>query len=229
MPIIRFKNKVPEVYISESRDFQIFIRILDIIQNSIKLDIDNMSNILSTEDISDVYIENLKSKIGFYTNKTFADNSIRLALAAFPYIIKYKGSYKGIVRCVNTFSKIMGITTEPKINIYNYYEENPEYNYTIRIGIKHKKLDTQLLDELLKYVVPTGYIVEIYFYEDTSIPNIDMAFTDIPYQYKTTGLELMSVRENKSNTNNIDSKYFNTVQSSVIYEIKEEGEQINAE
>ena len=73
MAVIRMKNNIPSPYVSESRDFQIFMRVLDFVQNSIKFDIDSISNIIDTDIISGDYVENLKSKIGFFTENIYSD------------------------------------------------------------------------------------------------------------------------------------------------------------
>ena len=51
MGIFRAVDNVPSVYSTESRDFQLFLRVLDFVQNSIKYDIDTMIYSLSTEDM----------------------------------------------------------------------------------------------------------------------------------------------------------------------------------
>lgn len=172
MAMIRTKNYVPDVYVSESRDFQLFLKVLDFVQNSLKYDIDTMLCSLSTQDIPGQYLERLKSKLGFYTNHTYEDESLRLALTVFPFIIRYKGSKEGIVRCVNAFLNHLGIRGKSKIDIYN------EPEYTVRIGLPTNLIDTTLLMDLLSYILPTGYFVEIIFYKDIAITPTPTVFTD---------------------------------------------------
>jgi len=84
MSVIRNKNNVPEIYVSESRDFQLFTRVLDFVHNSIKFDTDSILNVISTDDIQEGYLERLKSKLGFFTKNYYPDEELRLALCAFP-------------------------------------------------------------------------------------------------------------------------------------------------
>ena len=60
MSLIRTKNSVPQVYVSESRDFQLFTRVLDFVQNGLKFDIDSIVNVVDTQLIPTNYLDNLK-------------------------------------------------------------------------------------------------------------------------------------------------------------------------
>ncbi len=170
MAIIRTKNNVPQVYVSESRDFQLFTRVLDFTQNALKYDIDSMLNVLSTEDISEEHLYYLQSKIGFFTNRAYDESTMRKVLAAMPYIMKYKGSEAGIEMCINTFLNIVGFRDGYLVSIYN---ENDDANlrYKIRIGIDGNEVNTDILKDMLSYIIPTGYFVEFYFYKDVASIN----------------------------------------------------------
>lgn len=173
MAIIKTKNMVPQVYVSESRDFQLFTRVLDFTQNSIKFDIDAITDVIDTETIHSDYLDRLKSKLGFYTSNVYDNRTLRIVLSAFPHIVRYKGSEEGIVRCVNTFLKIIGVNEDFKVDIYNAHDTYP---YTIRVGIKSHIQDLRVLKDMLSYVVPTGYLTEIYFYSNPKMPNIETVF-----------------------------------------------------
>jgi hypothetical protein len=163
--------------VSESRDFQLFTRVLDFVQNSLKYDIDSILDILSSDTISEEYVDYLKSKVGFFTNKYYDDETLRKILSAMPYIIRYKGSETGISMCINTFLNIMGYRRKHTISIYTGHDE---YNYTIRVGIEGSAINTDILNDMLSYVIPTGYMVEFYFYVSTESPNNEHTINSAP-------------------------------------------------
>lgn len=151
--IIRTKDMLPEVYTSESRDFQILTRVLDYVQNSVKFDIDMINSINSTEDMPSVYLERLKSKIGFFTTQMFPDDQLRFILEVFPYILRYKGSITGIKRCIYAYLKMINSSSGAQISIENY---------CVRVGLPVGESNFKLLGEMLKYVIPVGFYLEMY-------------------------------------------------------------------
>lgn len=52
MSVRRLQNNVPEVYVKESRDFQLLCRLYDCILNGVKFDIDSMLNITDSKSCS---------------------------------------------------------------------------------------------------------------------------------------------------------------------------------
>ena len=173
--MIRNKNNVPQVYVSESRDFQLFTRLLDFVHNSVKYDIDSITDIIDTKVMSSHYLDRLKYKVGFMTSNIYDDDTMRIVLSAFPHILKYKGSEEGIQRCVYTFLNCIGIKNRCTINIYNDNDDE-SLKYKVRIGIDSNVTDITLLKDLLRYVMPTGYLLEIYFYRGADESNLITQF-----------------------------------------------------
>ena len=214
MSLFKIKNNIPQNYISESRDFQLFVRILDSVQNSIKFDIDSITNILDTSLIPSSYINNLKNKLGFFTQKYYNDDVLRVALSAFPYIIKYKGSELGVVKCINTFLNALKLPIKYKINIYN--EDKGYGDHIIRIGINQNNIDTTLLEDMLYYILPPGYFIEIYMYSELTIDPthsiIDDKLTALyPFEYKNTSIRSETI------TNEGSEEIFNTKLKDNLY------------
>lgn len=54
--MFRIQDNVPEVYINESRDFQLISRLYDILFSGTKYDIDSMVNVLDATLIKDSMI-----------------------------------------------------------------------------------------------------------------------------------------------------------------------------
>lgn len=155
MPNIDLTKKVPDVYVEESRDFQMMLRVMSCIENSIKYDIDTMQNITNTEKINSDLLSNLSTKLGFFPRKEFYNDTLRGILIGFPFLLKYKGSRKGIELTIICFLHIVGYSAQYKIDI----DQN---DFKINIGIAHNLSNTDILKEMLRYIIPTGYAIKIY-------------------------------------------------------------------
>ena len=183
MNLIRMTRNVPEVYAAESRDFQMLLRLLDVVVNNIKFKADSILDLVSTRDCEDAYLDLLATKVGFFTSTPVEYKYLRKILEAFPYIIKYKGSRRGIELAVRLFLKLNQLKGSDKssvsdtgdfsIDIRNYkeIEDNGkivyEPLYEITITVQYFKLKTELLDEILKYILPPGYIIKYQFIADS--------------------------------------------------------------
>lgn len=178
MGIIRLQNNTPPVYTEESRDFQLLCRIYDCVTNAVKLDIDSIPTIADTSQCLSSILPLLQTKVGFFTENTLQDKELRYAIEAFPYIVKKKGSREGIIECLNLFLQVNNILKSSQVIITNE-SANEEDAYTIKILIESEVKDTSLLEELIRYIVPTGYLVS-YIFTDTQkldIQNYDKVAT----------------------------------------------------
>lgn len=163
MSMFRIQDKTPEVYTNTSRDFQLIGRLYDCIINGIKFDVDSMLDIINTDNIDSKLLKLLQTKLGFFTSKDITDDDLRYILEAFPIIIKNKGSLKGIEQAVSVFLKLNHIKSNVKIEVFNNTSVHP---YVIQIYLNMPYTDTFILDEILKYILPTGYVISYDFYND---------------------------------------------------------------
>lgn len=150
--MFRVEKNVPDVYIQESRDFQLFARLYDLVFQSCRFNIDSMENVTDTLRCNDALLPLLSTKVGFFTKIQYTDQNYRYILAAFPYIIRYKGSLKGVQLVANLFENIMNITvkveqSKDKQGITILFEEDSPPN-------------VELFYNLLEYIRPTGMIID---------------------------------------------------------------------
>ena len=54
MAVFRIEKNVPEIYVRESRDFQLFCRLYDCVFDGVKFDIDSMLNVLDTHSCNNL-------------------------------------------------------------------------------------------------------------------------------------------------------------------------------
>ena len=169
--MIRLQDKTPEVYCSESRDFQLFCRFYDCVVNGIKFDIDTIPDILDAMTCRTSMLQLLQTKLGFFTNKKLTDDALRYVLTAFPIMVKNKGSLKSIQQAVNVFFKVYGIRSEVKVWLVSEPTKIQDVwvnDHTLVIGINSTVKDISLLEEIFRYILPTGFDYHFYFYNEAS-------------------------------------------------------------
>lgn len=165
MSLIRVQDNVPECYENESRDFQLIGRLYDCVVNGVKFDIDTMLNLTDTLKCNQCVLQLLQTKLGFFSDAVLTNTELRYTLSAFPTIIKNKGSLRGIKQAVYVFLKANHLTSSAMISITQKDDVNP---YSIVIGINAPIMSTTLLDEIFRYILPTGYTVSYLFYTNIS-------------------------------------------------------------
>ena len=153
------QNNVPETYVNRSRDFQLLCRLYDVVMNGVKFDVDVVGNVIDNKHISTDLLPLLQSKLGFFDSVAVNDK-LRYVLDAFPHIIKNKGSLKAVEQTVNVFLKANHISTPAQV----YADmQSQKVIAIIKSGIT---FDTDLIDAIMKYILPTGYVVEYRFVTD---------------------------------------------------------------
>lgn len=166
--MFRFQDNLPEVYINESRDFQLLARLSDVLFSGIKYDIDSMINVLDATLAKDRMLQLMCTKIGFFPKIEIDSQVLKYIIASFPYIIKNKGNAIGIQAAVNAILKAennLDAVGEPRIIIVNADGDDLfRDNYTIYIYTTIQIYNQSALKELLRYVIPAGYAYKILSY-----------------------------------------------------------------
>lgn len=159
--MIRLQDKVPEVYVDQSRDFQLLCRAYDSVLNAVKFDIDSAEKLTDTHLCRTNILQLLQTKLGFWTRRSLNYTDLRYVLEAFPIIVKNKGSLKAVRQAVYVFLKIKNIRSSVKVE--NILEETVLDSgivikpYTVVISLTTSMKDTTILEELFRYILPTGY------------------------------------------------------------------------
>ena len=153
--MIRLQENVPEIYIKESRDFQLFCRLYDCIINGVKYDIDTMIDIFDPFKANDRMLELLCTKVGFFHKKNIDTFALRYILSAFPYLTKYKGTKKGIEGAVSVILKINQVYTNVTVEI-----DSTQGLVDIKV---EEYINLEYLDELMEYILPPGYLYQVQY------------------------------------------------------------------
>jgi hypothetical protein len=149
--MFRLQQNVPEGYVQQSRDFQLFCRAYDSLFNGVKYGADSLTHTSSTMECNNALLSLLANKLGLFTNLNLPDVELRYVLCAFPYLIRYKGSYTAIEYTVRVFQRMS------RLNNLGYSITIDEDTKQISLSFSRDIINDALLYELMSYIIPTGY------------------------------------------------------------------------
>ena len=146
MAIFRLQENMPDVYVRKSRDFQLLCNSFDAVFNSVKNDIDSITNVVDTRLCSERLLPLLQTKLGFFTNKHLTATELRIVLQAFKYIVRDKGSRTGIREAIEVFLKVANASNKSRIQIVDNFvsidghtsETRPGNTYIVEVAIELK-------------------------------------------------------------------------------------------
>ena len=104
--MFRVENNVPDIYVNESRDFQLIARLYDLAIQSSRFSIDSLVYASDTMKCNEQLLPLLATKLGIFDNLKLTDLQYRQILSAFPYIIRYKGSPTAIQLVLRLFGRM---------------------------------------------------------------------------------------------------------------------------
>ena len=169
--MFRLQNNVPSTYIEQSRDFQLFCRLYDCINNGVQFDISTITDILDPIKVNDRIVKLLATRVGFITDIDIDNTVLRYILSAYPYIIRNKGTRKGIEAAVNAILHAEHSIKAATVEVVNKPaggSNQAEYSVNIYTPIILSSKTKKALNELLKYILPVGYIFDILPYDKLS-------------------------------------------------------------
>lgn len=164
--MFRVQRNVPEVYVNESRDFQLLSRLYDCWQGSVNYNVLSMVNSLEPATALDRVLELLATRVGFFPRVHLDANILRYIIASFPYILKNKGTSTGIREAVYAIMKAEvdpKATEEVVITIDNYARN-------VIIATQNDIYNKLALREVMRYVLPFGYTYSLVRYTSNPSP-----------------------------------------------------------
>ena len=174
--MIKTQTLVPENYYKESRDFQFFGRLYDVLYNYVKTNIDAIRSFPLNNTNDPKFLGLILRNLGFYSGRDYDVDQLLALAKSFSSIIKNKGSYVGIEKAIQTVLRSEGIKKEFSIDV-----EQDIYGYqTIVISIRDSiaSEESALLEEVLDYIIPIG---TNYYIRDISLAHAE---TPLALSYK---------------------------------------------
>lgn len=156
--MIKTQYFTPEIYTRESRSFQLFGHLYDLIFNYFKMCTDSMVNNPISKDTDYKLLDLITATLGFESRHNYNVKDLFALCLSFEKILKHKGSLEAITEACNVLVNAQGIN----------YIINPiqgagglnEDNYNIFIQIPSELKDLILLEDLFDYILPAGFNYE---------------------------------------------------------------------
>ena len=97
--VVKLESFVPDIY-KDSRDFKVFLKLLDFVYESVKYDVDNWITLYDPMKTPDDFLPLLGEMLGFDNDIKFSTSELRIILSNFIEVIKNRGSRLGIRRTI---------------------------------------------------------------------------------------------------------------------------------
>lgn len=156
--LFKLEENVPDIYVEMSRDFQLLCRVYDIFVNSNIITQSKIRQQLNIDQIDDKLLKLLAGRLGFSSDNYIPTEVMRSILLQFPFIIKNKGTKVGIEQAIRSVIK-----QTSKVNSV-YVSDITIATGEIKVTVESddaSAIDMSYLSNVLKYVVPVGYTVNV--------------------------------------------------------------------
>lgn len=156
--LFKLEENVPDIYVEMSRDFQLLCRVYDIFVNSNIITQSKIRQQLNIDQIDDKLLKLLAGRLGFSSDNYIPTEVMRSILLQFPFMIKNKGTKVGIEQAIRSVIK-----QTSKVNSV-YVSDITIATGEIKVTVESddaSAVDMSYLSNVLKYVIPVGYTVNV--------------------------------------------------------------------
>lgn len=150
---MKVSNLVPEVYYKESRDFSYVGRLIEVLINYIKTNVDLVGKGVD-ENSSHNLINLLTSTLGFESKHEYTNEDLVKICSSFIYLLKHKGTTTAIIDTINILLRAQNIVFDVEVDFDN------EDKNLILIEIPQELKDIALLDDVFDYILPAGLLYQ---------------------------------------------------------------------
>ena len=167
--LFKLEENVPDIYVEMSRDFQLLCRVYNILVNSNIITQSKIRQQLNIEQIDDKLLKLLAGRLGFNSDNYIPTEVMRSILLQFPFMIKNKGTKVGIEQAIKSVIK-----QTSKVNSV-YVSDITIATGEIKVTVESddaSAVDISYLSNVLKYVVPVGYIVNVAVSQTPTSPTV---------------------------------------------------------
>lgn len=169
--MINFRNQVPSVYTSASRDFQYMGWLINIVLNSVKHNVDSIYTLPSTSGDPKL-TELLAMTLGFNIKRNYDNNQLTALTSILPAVLRCKGTEKAIHMAASALVMASGSLGDAEVRV-----EGAEVFVTLPKDLA----DITLFLDLLDYILPAGMTCRIVRKNEKEFPinNIELRHKDI--------------------------------------------------
>lgn len=183
--MIKTQNLTPEIYYRNSRDFQLFGRLYDVIFNYAKTNVDLMENFPINRNTDSRVIELLARTLGFQNNQSYRNDDLNAICNIFIKLMRQKGSIAAINTLTKTILNIEGINKSYDITVVNN-----EIYISIPDAVSNPEI--KLFEDVLEYILPIGMRY--------NIQTVNVFNVDTPMEIKVS--QATEIKSFKNDVNN---------------------------
>lgn len=207
--MFRLESNTPAYYTEESRDFQLLCRLYNLCINDLIFGASKITDILDPLECDERLLPLVAKYVGFFTKLDIPTRTLRYILSAFPSLIKDKGTSNAVYGAVIAILKSENYVGDTRIitthrvidDTWPYsgkYLDSKSYILSIETPIPLSADNERALREVLKYILPAGFIVNIEAYSPASPEIGTKIISKFDIHYVNTGVILTSrLRQNK--------------------------------
>lgn len=144
--MIKMYEQVPQVYMNASRDFQYLSRLIDVVLNSVKYNIDGIYSLPNNPSNVEL-TELLALTLGFKVKRNYDKEQLAALVSILPSILKYKGTQTAIDLVGKAIIKASGTPG----TFLSSVKDN-----VLEIILPREQVDITLFLDLLPYILPAG-------------------------------------------------------------------------
>lgn len=160
--MIRVETQVPSNYYLRSRDFQLLGRIYDAAINSSKGYADMVRDLPAGKNTDRRMLDLMAKTVGFDAKRKYDDADLLALCRSLKSVVRMKGSRYAVEACVRLMLRSQNVGDAFSVDVTNMSEDpTPVARYAVTITVPKELEDIALLEDLLDYVLPVGYVYSI--------------------------------------------------------------------
>lgn len=176
--MIKSRKMLPRVLSYKSRDFQIFTTAIDLVANSMKLDIDYFTNQVSMSKCKSAQVRSLASLVGYKYDEDLSPEQNRVIISNYRALIQLRGSLRGFELAVLVYGKIKG--QEMRYSTPTLVDKGKSVLLSIS---NFDYQDIPMMKKILEIVRPVGLNVLIYNSNITNPKQSDIKIDEYSTSY----------------------------------------------
>ena len=187
--MIRTQDLTPSIYYKESRDFQLFGRLYDIVFNYVKTNVDLMENFPINAHTDSKLIELLARTLGFNNKLNYRNDDLNAICNVFISLMRDKGSLRSIKSLVRTILNVSDINRNHLVSM-NTASKYPLIEIHVPDVVSNSEI--KLLEDVLEYILPIGVCYDI---KTTKVSEVDRGTLNLSDVLRSSNLLNRSSKE----------------------------------
>ena len=167
----------PSIYSKESRDYQLIGRLYNAVFNYTKMSIDGMNNFPLSKDSDKRFLDLVAKTIGFESKHSYNTENLYALCSSFKKIVSHKGTKKAIEELLSVLLNSQNINKLFKVDVYTNNNTGKFKPYSIVIYVPTELKDIIMLEDMMNYILPAGFVYEIYVRDIEEIDDLKNDFS----------------------------------------------------